>query len=738
MSTLPTTAAGWQFAVEVHPADWRFPAGASWIAGWVWAPSGQAVSDLRAWIDQRPFLGLHGLPRPGLDETLPGPSRPPYAGFSFLLRPQAGATTLRIEARDLDGVWHDLFSTKITVDPGAEVAPVPPPLTALIDDALPDLIRARLRHPDTPWARLAREALAARLVTPLDSLPNPPFVGALEEPRATGRVRHGRLSITGWLAHRTATIRRLTAVLDPLREVPVAYGQTRSDLGAEFPELAGRTDVAFCAQVDLPSGLAVPVQLRLFAELDHGERHLVFAQRFVPQLPPGFIRPRPAGTRWQAWRAAWALHAAARDLGLSTTGAWPALRARLGDVCARPAPASARVPRLRRDGPPPRVLIATHNLNFEGAPRLVLELMRFFGRETGARLHVISPTEGPMRRLFEEAGMTVQILPLGPAFAAADAPTFAARLREAAAGLDVAPYDLVIANTMVCFWAVHLAKEAGRPAVMYVHESAPIERLFAPLLAPALYPWVEDAFRQARRVVFTADASRQIFAHLDGGHFRVLPSWLDAAAIRRFAAAHAKAELRRKHGLPTDSVVVLNLGTVCERKGQHVFVQAVRLLEAELAAQADAPPVEFLLVGAREDAFLAEIRAQIDAAGLRRIRIVGETRENFDFHRLADLLVCTSFEESSPRVLLEAACFGTPIVTTDVNGIPEIVTGREAWLTEAGDHYHLAAALRAALAALARGDRTRAERAGARVAARHDERVSLPRHVALMLEVLRS
>jgi len=271
---------------------------------------------------------------------------------------------------------------------------------------------------------------------------------------------------------------------------------------------------------------------------------------------------------------------------------------------------------------------------------------------------------------------------------------------------------------------------------MYVHESAPIERLFAPLVSPVLFPVVEEAFRLARRVVFTADASRQIFASLDHGHFRVRPSWLDVAGIHEFVTTHERSDLKRKHGLDPDAVVVLNLGTVCERKGQHVFVQALRLIEPELPVLSPSRPVEFLLVGAREDDFLQEIRAQIAEAGLQQVRIVGETRENFDFHRLADVLVCTSFEESSPRVLLEAASFGTPIVTTDVNGIPEIVTGREAWLVEAGDHYHLAAALRSALEAQRRGDRTRAERAHQTVTARFDERVSLPQHVAVILEAL--
>jgi glycosyltransferase involved in cell wall biosynthesis len=214
----------------------------------------------------------------------------------------------------------------------------------------------------------------------------------------------------------------------------------------------------------------------------------------------------------------------------------------------------------------------------------------------------------------------------------------------------------------------------------------------------------------------------------------VLPSWLDVAGITEFMARHDRAALRTKHGFAPDSIVLLNLGTVCERKGQHVFVQAAELLEPELRARFPDRRFEFVLVGAREDPFLQGLQAEVARAQLPHVRFVPETRENYDFHRIADLLVCTSFEESSPRVLLEAASFGTPIVSTDVNGIPEMLTGREAWLVEPGDPYLLADALRRALAALLASDTDRPDRARAAVARRFDERLSLPHHLALAHE----
>ena len=57
-----------------------------------------------------------------------------------------------------------------------------------------------------------------------------------------------------------------------------------------------------------------------------------------------------------------------------------------------------------------RVLVVTHNLNFEGAPWFIFELARYLTRQPGVRVRVISPQEGPMRKVFADAGMPVDLL----------------------------------------------------------------------------------------------------------------------------------------------------------------------------------------------------------------------------------------------------------------------------------------------------------------------------------------
>jgi glycosyltransferase involved in cell wall biosynthesis len=121
--------------------------------------------------------------------------------------------------------------------------------------------------------------------------------------------------------------------------------------------------------------------------------------------------------------------------------------------------------------------------------------------------------------------------------------------------------------------------------------------------------------------------------------------------------------------------------------------------------------------------------------GLHQVRMFPETPDIYDFYRLADIVVCTSFEESFPRVLLEAMVFRARIVSTDVNGIPEMLTGNdEAHLVPAGDPYKLAAALKQAVAAVVAGDARMTSMAYARATRDFHQARTFPPHLGMIRE----
>jgi glycosyltransferase involved in cell wall biosynthesis len=128
------------------------------------------------------------------------------------------------------------------------------------------------------------------------------------------------------------------------------------------------------------------------------------------------------------------------------------------------------------------------------------------------------------------------------------------------------------------------------------------------------------------------------------------------------------------------------------------------------------------------DAVLADLLAQLNRPNLV---VHPATPDYFPYYAAADLFVCSTYEESSPRVILEAMACGTPILSSSVQGIPEQVRpDREATLVPAGD----TVALGEGMAKLLRSPdlaRTLAARARTRVMAEFDAAILLPRHAAL-------
>ena len=385
---------------------------------------------------------------------------------------------------------------------------------------------------------------------------------------------------------------------------------------------------------------------------------------------------------------------------------------------------------------PFRAIVLTHNLNFEGAPIFIFELARYLAEQPGVTITIASPHDGPLRARFEELGLKVELWDTSGMMAAKSPAEFTAAMEKFAGTRQWNDTDLFVCNTMLTFWAVHLAEHLGKPSALYLHESNVVKRFFAPLLPAAMHATVEDAFRRATRVVFTARSTHDIHQELSGNdNFRTLRSWVDFARIERFKATHDRTELRRKHGLDPDAVLVVNIGSVCERKGQHIYIRGIDLLKKELRDLFPGKKIQWVIVGARDGLYMETLLEDVQLMGLQDVKIFKETSEIYDFYRLADLLVCTSFEESFPRVLLEAMVFGTRIVSTDVNGIAEMLTSNdEAYLVPAGDPFKLAAALKLALADHFAGNQKMISMAYARAARNYHHARALPQHLQMIRE----
>jgi colanic acid/amylovoran biosynthesis glycosyltransferase len=169
-----------------------------------------------------------------------------------------------------------------------------------------------------------------------------------------------------------------------------------------------------------------------------------------------------------------------------------------------------------------------------------------------------------------------------------------------------------------------------------------------------------------------------------------------------------------------EAVSVLCLGRLVERKGHRFLLEAIAGLDGiELVIAGDGPERESL------DALAENLGV---ANRVRFAGVVGQD-EALDLYHRADVFCLPSLAEGLPTVLIEAMACGVPVVSTRIDGVPELVTdGEDGLLCEAGDPGALASRLRRLAADPA--ERQRLSRAGrAKVERLHD----LERQAAALL-----
>lgn len=383
-----------------------------------------------------------------------------------------------------------------------------------------------------------------------------------------------------------------------------------------------------------------------------------------------------------------------------------------------------------------RVLAFTHSLGRSGGALYLLELVRRMrDQDRSVEVEVMSLADGPLRERLEDLGIPVHVTDGGAAGSAARYEGHLAELAALAAGR----FDAMLVNTLSGFPGADLALRLGLPAAWVVHESFPLPMFWAaayppPLLATAVRARAEAAFRATPAVLFVAEATRRLFLEAaDPERLLTLPYGLETGAIDAARATHDRRAARRALGLPPRGRTVLCLGTVEPRKAQGLLVQA-------FAAIADRhPDVDVALVGATEDPYCADYRAavreRVARGGLAdRVRIEPVTDDPFLWHAAADLVVCASDIESLPRAVTEAMAFGTPVLSTNVFGVPELVEdGVSGFLCRVNDAADLAAGLDCVLAMDPETLAGVARNGSDHVRARHDPTT----HAGQMLRLLR-
>ena len=349
-----------------------------------------------------------------------------------------------------------------------------------------------------------------------------------------------------------------------------------------------------------------------------------------------------------------------------------------------------------------KVLVVLHDDGpVRGASRVILEVLPLL-EEAGWEFAFWAPRPGGAFEELRTHGRWVRgrprlvryswaeiTAPPGPVTRLASLPGYFGAFARA---VSESGCDVVHANTIVTLPEALCARAMGRRVVLHVHDMADDGPRWR--LAGRVVP------RMASVVLAPSQACADAMAR-HGIDARVVYNGLP---VRPPGARHERGQ----------TIVVGTVGGIEPRKGTDIFVEAARLVRAEM------PEVEFRLFGSvspgADESWSREALAQAGAAGIRH----EEGSNGRDALAGWDLFVLSSRADPFPLVIFEAMAAGVPVVATAVDGVPEQLAGDAGVLVAPED----ASALARAIVALAR-DPERRRRLGEAGRRRLAERFTL-------------
>lgn len=207
--------------------------------------------------------------------------------------------------------------------------------------------------------------------------------------------------------------------------------------------------------------------------------------------------------------------------------------------------------------------------------------------------------------------------------------------------------------------------------------------------------WMGWALRRAGRVVTMSEELRELAVSLgaDPARVKVIPNGIRGELF----FPRDRDACRAEHGIGSGNQVILSAGDLCELKGHH------RIIEALKGVRDAGMPAELIIAGGvgRSGRYGEKLRDDVAAAGLQEeVRFVGEVSQDqlAELMSAADVFCLASSREGWPNVVNEALACGTPVVGTDVGAMRQLIPSeRLGLIVPAGDPAALRRGLQDAL-----------------------------------------
>lgn len=249
-----------------------------------------------------------------------------------------------------------------------------------------------------------------------------------------------------------------------------------------------------------------------------------------------------------------------------------------------------------------------------------------------------------------------------------------------AAGVPVTCLDVRRRFDVGVVWRLKRALQQFRPALVqsFLFHANIVSRLAAPLAGvPLVVSGIRVADREHPWHVALERATRGLATHhvcvsegvarfarermrIPSERLTVIPNAIDVDALQAppldFSAL----------GIPAGARVLVNVGRLAPQKGQDALLVALGKLVPSF------PDLHLVIAG--EGPLESALRQQARQLQIEdRVHLIGRSGEVPSLLRGAAAFILTSRWEGMPNVVLEAMAVGCPVVSTEAEGIPELL-----------------------------------------------------------------
>jgi O-antigen biosynthesis protein len=286
------------------------------------------------------------------------------------------------------------------------------------------------------------------------------------------------------------------------------------------------------------------------------------------------------------------------------------------------------------------VLFVSHDLSWSGAPLILFQIAKWC-KEAGFFVTAMSPKDGPLHEKFREAGIPLLVDPL----VVTGHRSFTAFAQE---------FDCVIASTIFGAPVIRAAKSADIPHLWWIHEGRVGENYLSKDSA------LREALSMADLIVTPDMRSSQVYQPFIDRPVRVLS----------YGIPDPSAKVQPAPRSETKPIEFLLLGTIEYRKGQQLLLEALRKLSDEVFQKA-----RFRIVGrAHDPAITEEIKRATQKSSYLNYEEGVSPDAALALIRDTDVMLCASWDETGPLILMEALALGKPILSSNVGAVAEYLS----------------------------------------------------------------